>query len=228
MPNIANLIEQKLKALPEDIRRSVASPEVPRKIAEIARKHNIHLDSIADIETEVMLIMLGLQDSKDFMRNLSSNAGLSKEMTEAVALEINEQIFQPIRNSLIGLTIAQESKEEKTESRAPLKPEGFTGPYGNNIKSGNQINAQVSRAEKDSPTSNISVAANQGKSFGALSLKADNLPAESKLSIVEQKLNAVVSIPKEEIKKEIPPIEKPLIKNQNRGYSVDPYREPTV
>jgi len=226
MENFKESIDKKLESLPEDIREAISSTDVPRKIQSIMQKYSIHLDAALDIETEVSLVMLGLQNPADFIRNLRENAGLSPEDARNVATDINDTIFKPIRNSLVGIQPKPEegklTPKPETENKLPPPP-GFKGPY-------TKPEPHIKEESSTSPKLDVPSTKDTGNAIPTLeSEKKDTapLPTEPRQSIVEQKLNTLVSLPKEETNKSTPVLGTDGQKPGKRGYVADPYREPT-
>lgn len=94
-------LKEKYNNLPEDVKNAIFSAGVEKALTEIGEKNNLHVDKIGELMEEVDLVMLGITDPKDFIRNLYGRLGIEdKEQVRQVAHEVNEQVFQKIRESL--------------------------------------------------------------------------------------------------------------------------------
>jgi len=93
-------IEQRLDELPENIRNAVLSAETGKHIREIGQRHNLHIDQLGKLEDETMLVMLGFFDPDAFNIQLEEQLLISVQDAAAVAKDVSDEIFMPIRDSL--------------------------------------------------------------------------------------------------------------------------------
>lgn len=94
-------LKEKYDKLPEDVKSAMFSVGVEKELTAIGEKYNLHIDKIGELMEEVDLVMLGITNPKDFIRNLYSRFGAAdKEQVRRVAHEVNERVFQKIRESL--------------------------------------------------------------------------------------------------------------------------------
>lgn len=119
--------QERFRSLPEDLQTAFTSSEVTDAIIGIGKKHNLLVDKIGRLGDETGSVMLGLTPPKDYIKNLISKLGVDQAKAKEIAEEINQNVFQPIRESLkkihglSGKTAGSVSQiaEEKRE----LKPE---------------------------------------------------------------------------------------------------------
>lgn len=121
MASIMKLSQEQLKEkynnLPEDVKNAIFSAGVEKALTEIGEKNNLHVDKIGELMEEVDLVMLGITDPKDFIRNLYGRLGTEdKEKVRQVAHEVNEQVFQKIRESLKAVHGMKLEKPEEEEA----------------------------------------------------------------------------------------------------------------
>lgn len=107
-------IEQYFLNLPPDVQDVMSSATVGEELMKIAQKHSLHIDTIDMLYEEVGKIMLGINHPRDFIRNLQKTIGLSPDAARAIAEDINELIFKPIRESLKKV---HEASEDATEDQ---------------------------------------------------------------------------------------------------------------
>lgn len=93
-------ITKKYEQLPENVRKIFSSTDTSRIIRDLGQKHKLMLDKIGELADETGLVMLGLTHPKNFISNLTSRLGATKEVAREIADEINEKIFQKIRSEL--------------------------------------------------------------------------------------------------------------------------------
>src|SRR3990167_2108635 len=93
-------ILEKYDALPDDLKTALFSSAVTNNILGTGRKYGLHVDKIGELADETGLVMLGITPPGEFIRNLTRRLELDPEKAKAVAEEINQKIFQPVRESL--------------------------------------------------------------------------------------------------------------------------------
>lgn len=94
-------LKEKYSNLPQDVKDAIFSAGVEKALTEIGEKNNLHIDKIGELMEEVDLVMLGITNPKDFIRNLYTRLGTEdKEKVRQVAHDVNEQVFQKIREAL--------------------------------------------------------------------------------------------------------------------------------
>lgn len=109
-----NQIEQRLAELPQDVRDAVLSAQLGEHVREIGQRHALHIDQAGVLEDEVMLVMLGFFKPEDFSNQIAAQLRIPAADADAIAQEVNQQIFLPIRESM------KRFAESKT-SPAPLQ-----------------------------------------------------------------------------------------------------------
>lgn len=117
-------LKEKYNKLPEDVKNAIFSAGVEKALTEIGEKNNLHIDKIGELMEEVDLVMLGVTNPKDFIRNLYGRLGIEdKEQVRRIAHEVNEQVFQKIRESLKTVHQATDEAQEPAseERRIPME-----------------------------------------------------------------------------------------------------------
>jgi hypothetical protein len=95
-----DIFEDEFNSLPDGLREALASEETAQAIEEIGKKYTLHLDVMDNLFDEVGLVMLGITPPRDFVTSLQKRLGIPREQVNGIAREVNEKIFQPIRDSL--------------------------------------------------------------------------------------------------------------------------------
>ena len=111
----AEEIQAKFEQLPKNVQDAITSTEVHDSIIAIAKKNGLHIDQEGDLVDQVGLVMLGLSPSRDFVKNLSSVAGIRNDIASSIAEDINTQIFSEIRRSM--REIEEKGSIEKIQSK---------------------------------------------------------------------------------------------------------------
>ncbi|MDP3734814.1 MAG: hypothetical protein Q8R39_00070 [bacterium] len=93
-------LEDKFNSLPTNVRETLTSVHVEERLMAIGRAHKLHLDILGELADETGLVMLGLTHPRNYVEHLSERLGISREDATALARDVNEQIFSPIREAL--------------------------------------------------------------------------------------------------------------------------------
>lgn len=114
------IIDRKLGEAPDAVREAVMSEEVSRKLVEIGKRHNLHIDKLSILEEESLYAMLGLSTSSEFSRNIHDGLGLSEDEVVQIAGEINTGVIGTIRETLQKKT--PEDNPPAIKSTGPSNP----------------------------------------------------------------------------------------------------------
>lgn len=216
--NIQQIIKQRLNELPPDIREAIKSGNLAQKFSSIAEKHNLHLDQNGSLQTETMLVMLGLEPTEDYVNNLERELETSKNEAMAIAEDINKNIFSDIRESLRKMQ-TQNEVVDNTQQEIPSKT-SVQSPKSQPIPPP-PSNPNLSPLEK---AGGFEIINNKPTSFSPQykdsSLNKDQVLKDienppSKVSFVDHLLANPATPPK-------PPTPEPPKKSP----AIDPYREP--
>jgi len=110
------IIEKQIKKLPRDVRDALVATDLPDKFKTISTKHALRIDQATALETETMLVLLGLEHPDDYTKNLMKEANLLHDKAEKIAEEASRMIFLPIRTSLQKFHEEEKRKLEKEEA----------------------------------------------------------------------------------------------------------------
>jgi len=93
-------LEQMLESLPEDVKSVLFGFDTGSKIRSIGAKYSLHIDKLSILVDETNLVMFGLTKPNDFSEIIQSKLNVTKDVAELIVHDINEQIFDSIRESL--------------------------------------------------------------------------------------------------------------------------------
>lgn len=107
--------------LPREIKNVVGSTKLSEFLKSLIKKYNLHIDQAGILGDEINFTLLGFTKTTDFIRNLKTQLNLPDEKINAIAKDVNEKIFLPIRESLkkAGDVSPAESGIRNQESRKP-------------------------------------------------------------------------------------------------------------
>ncbi|HEY4512838.1 MAG TPA: hypothetical protein VJH63_04300 [Candidatus Paceibacterota bacterium] len=89
--------------LPPEIKDVVASDDTIKRIWAIGEKHRLHIDKIGVMNNISYDVIMGLIPSRNFSKELASELQISLLEAAAVARDIDEEIFKPIKKIMIAM-----------------------------------------------------------------------------------------------------------------------------
>jgi|GEM_PF-4272512 len=117
--DISQQIEKRLAELPEDVRNAVLSVEWEQKVQAIAQKHALHIDQSGALGDTTLMAMLGFFNMADFATHITQEVGVSADAASAIATEVSNEVFMPIRDSLHKFVEAASKPEVAPAPEAP-------------------------------------------------------------------------------------------------------------
>jgi len=134
MDNEEKIIKEGLRRLPKDIQQAIISVDFEKNLQLISKKHQLHVDQTGVLEIETLRIMLGAQHPKDYIRNVAKKLNINTDQAKKIAVDVNKEIFRPIRDSLkkiheisaAGEEPGKEQTEEYVSKPTPQKQESET------------------------------------------------------------------------------------------------------
>jgi len=102
--NEEKMMNEKLQArflqLPKALQSAITFADVEKKLRGLSETHKLHLDQWQKLENEVMLALLGFQPVENLETNIKNEVGIADEEAKALAVDIADTIFEPIREEL--------------------------------------------------------------------------------------------------------------------------------
>jgi len=99
-PDTQKKIKEQFELLPEVVRNAITSADVQKQLRAVSDNHQLHIDQWGKLENEVMLTLLGFEEPVNLPSNLQSEVGVTAEIAESLAKDINKIVFEPIRQEL--------------------------------------------------------------------------------------------------------------------------------
>ncbi|MDO8561980.1 MAG: hypothetical protein Q7S05_04115 [bacterium] len=97
---LSDEMRERLLALPKAVQEAITSADVENRLRKLSETHKLHLDQWQKLENEVMLALLGVQSVEKLEENIRNEVGVPAEDAAALAGDIAEEIFLPIRQEL--------------------------------------------------------------------------------------------------------------------------------
>lgn len=93
-------IQAQFEKLPKDLQDAITSSEINSTIEKIGDKHGLLVNQLGELVDQIGLVMLGLMPSKDFVANFSKEADIDSNVAQAIAKDINEEVFDKVRSAM--------------------------------------------------------------------------------------------------------------------------------
>ncbi|MCE9629044.1 MAG: hypothetical protein K8Q91_03565 [Candidatus Vogelbacteria bacterium] len=95
-----DIFREKFERLPEDVRGAIFAVETTDVIANIQKKFKLHVDQTGKLAEEVGLVMLGFSKPNEFVGKITKNLQVTQITAVEITKDINDKIFNPIKESL--------------------------------------------------------------------------------------------------------------------------------
>lgn len=244
MDNTKETLKDQFKKIPQDIQDAILAVDLRSKMQFITKKNNLHIDQAGALENEAVFVLLGLEHPNDLIANLAKHVEVSEEKAEAIAEDLNREIFLKVRESLKKIFKEKEEEENnllgKTEEnlnredilREIEDKEHHNLPLADKTEHHLEIPLpnEIVNLETKRPSDEIVI--KRPVEINIESEQVPKKPFESKdealrtmpKDIIKAKMGGTVSVPKEtiEIKDAVP---SPKVKMPEVSKKIDPYRE---
>lgn len=94
------IIREHYNRLPEEVKEFMESEETIKKILDVGKKYQLHMDQINGLSSEVGYVLHGIEKSTDFVGNLTKYVGISEDVANLITYDLNQEIFSKIREEL--------------------------------------------------------------------------------------------------------------------------------
>lgn len=116
---------KRYQSLPPEIKELLYSPEMSFAVQQIGKKNRLHIDQVDALNTEVGQVMLGFTPAEEFIPALVEMLNLDRARANAVAQDVNDMLFNKIRESMKKVG---EMGIPKTQPPAPSAPSTSATP----------------------------------------------------------------------------------------------------
>lgn len=243
---LTETVVEELEKLPQQIQDLITKSGWEQSVRKIVDKHNLRVDQGADLETETLLIMLGLSSTEDFLSNIKEQADIPDALAREIVSEIDRNIFEKLQATLRELTdegvdmsnfgqVVDDVPDRNDVLKGIEDPEGpYSAPQTPSYSL--PTNHKESPAPSNLPTGSISDVPAHGHNHQAMP-KAPSRPVQRDLNvpplipqpsaqhpIMDQKLGMSTQTKAEQQSYGNGPQARP--QPPRRDYDADPYREP--
>lgn len=196
-------IEERFKEIPEVLAKAIKSSGWEGIVFDIGRKHALHVDTIGDLQNELILVLTGITHPDEFHRIVIQELGIPEDKADVVIEEINNQVNEKIKNELKVVLGQEEISDEKIDEGERINNSERNVLHESGIRLGdepNEIESPVVVTNNESPKTKLESAPNT------------NLPKAETKKIAEPTV----------FKTRISPTD---LANADKSF-IDPYREP--
>lgn len=93
-------IKAAFQKIPSDIRDIIASVDKADALYAILEKYKLHVDKVGELGKQVDFVLIGLLHPSKFTESIQKKLEVSEADARAIAQDVNEKIFRPVRESL--------------------------------------------------------------------------------------------------------------------------------
>lgn len=119
--DIKQIIDERMLKLPPTLKEAIDSSDWERKIFDIGKKYSLHIDDLEYLETELSATIVGLSDRNEFAESLKTHLGLKDNVVEGIITDINNKIFEGIREKLQG-KMSEDGSDKMENSSVVMSP----------------------------------------------------------------------------------------------------------
>ena len=97
---LRKIIKEQMTFLPKELQEAINSLDWAEIVKEIGKKYLLGEEEIDNLQTETMLVLLGLEEGEAYEKNIENEVGTSAKEAEKITDEAEQKIFTPIYNKL--------------------------------------------------------------------------------------------------------------------------------
>lgn len=94
------ILKVRFEQLPKDVKEAIMGTPWEEKLKQISDRHNLHIDQAGHLGEETVLVMFGIEHADNLIPNIAKHVEVSEEKAEAIAEDLNREIFLKVRESL--------------------------------------------------------------------------------------------------------------------------------
>lgn len=202
--DISKKVAARFEELPELVQHAIRSADFDQKMQVVVQKHKLHIDQAGALGDETLMVMMGFSAPAEFADNIEHQLHLSKEQSEALAQDVSNSLFVPIREAMQEYIENKSLLESLKQDSQPAAVTGAPMPAA--------APAPVPQPTPISTAPQMPPAAPTPQMATPPTLKPVDTTTETMLS---QKTASVA-----------PPASAPAAPPTPAPYKADPYREP--
>ena len=237
--------------LPDDVQKAIASVAVTKQIQAIGQKHQLHVDTVGALLDETQRVMRGETHPKDYIRNLTKRLSIQDTKAKEIAVDINEQIFRPVRESLKKIhkisdlqpttdnqqpatnnlqqttynkQLTTNNLQQTTYNKQPIRDTKYQIPDTNTVPSREEALRELEYPPRVPEKPQQSV--NENTKYKIQNTKYQVMEPHKPSELIEQKMAGPFALPQTKSISEKPADDRRGEIKKRENYEMDPYREP--
>lgn len=118
-------LKTRFELLPTELQTVILSSDYQMKLFEIAKKHKLTYEKLGQLELETTMVLLGMTPPDEYKADISDQLNFKGAELDELVGEINQDVFAPIREKLMGLYTKEEVElgEKFAEEKTAASPE---------------------------------------------------------------------------------------------------------
>jgi len=231
------IITEQMKKLPKDVVEAIISVDYQAKLQEIAKRQRLMIDQAGKLEMETTLVMIGLEPLADFIGNIEREFNVNTTRAKEIAVDVSENIFKPIRESLKKMNEQMQDGGEESEEINDSNNSDSVGVDLDRDKILNEIEnpipnhiTPIQKPVEETKTTEIEIRPAQ---------ELETIPGQEAKTVIkedikEQIINPLeskmtgITVSPQQIVNAKPEIKLPEIEKKKPISNIDPYREPLI
>lgn len=114
-------IKDKFDSFPKTIQDIIINSGWEQSLLKISKKHGLRIDQTAELEREVLFVILGIDLEENLNRNMR-DSGIDQDAISPIKKDLSEMIFEPMLSKLENQTDKEDAAFEKVQPTT-LAPE---------------------------------------------------------------------------------------------------------
>lgn len=231
------ILNDRFEQLPEDVRKAIIATPWKERLSQISDKHNLHIDQAGRLGEETVIVMFGLEHPDNLIPNIAKHIGVSEEKAEAIAEDLNREIFLKVReslkkifegeNNMVGKMEEELNREEilreiEDKERQKEPPTSSEAPPQNTAAAQEITNYKPAGLPEIKPEQKSDLAVSPPNEIEIPLVKTSE---EKSNDIFRKKMSGVANLPKETIHINEPSLPAKKFPSDTSGKKIDPYRE---
>lgn len=98
--DIHKILDERFAELPEALQNAITSADVSDHLRKLSDTNQLHLDQWQELETEVMMTLMGLKPVSALEQNIKKNVHVDDATAAQLTKDISEIVFAPVRDEL--------------------------------------------------------------------------------------------------------------------------------
>lgn len=117
--DVKQKIEEQLSTLPRIMQEAIRTSGWERKVFDICKHYNMHVDEIGRVADELGMVLVGFSSPDDFKTKLKSYLGNASRVEELIE-DINKRIVSHIHDFIKNYDVSKLDEEQEEKDEEPV------------------------------------------------------------------------------------------------------------